>query len=116
MFAVLPVARGRAGGRDLGALVVDGVGVEVVHDHVALGPDRVRHRPAVLRELCVCVCVCVCVCGCVWVCPPRSVCACRWARVCGGEEESERARERAQEIHVEKTDRIETERDRYTDR
>jgi hypothetical protein len=35
----------------LGSLLVDGCGVEVVDGHVAFGPDRVGHRPAVFREL-----------------------------------------------------------------
>ncbi|GIX66006.1 uncharacterized protein BcabD6B2_54420 [Babesia caballi] len=36
---------------DLGALVVDGGGVEVVHRNVALGANGVRHGPGVLGEL-----------------------------------------------------------------
>ena len=35
----------------LGALVVNGVSIEVIHGDVALGADRVRHRAVVLWKL-----------------------------------------------------------------
>ncbi len=43
--------QGRGHAHDLGALLVDGGGVEVVDLDVAVGPHRVRHRAGVLGEL-----------------------------------------------------------------